>query len=621
MDAHAEMEALAEPYIRGELDEAVDAEIMAHAEQCEGCLRLLQAAEARIRAPERFWRSPRFHRAVKIYVAAAVAVGLVCLGNVFKYAGLSTAVEAQEPVKGRAARQAPEALPEDPDFMQSYAFSSRGGADLEPNKKLLDMEEGGARYANVFGGRMSRSMRGGTPSTGKVFVPDADPWVDDRKIVRNARMQIEVDAFDKAQDAAVEIATAEKGFLAGVETQKLPNGKTSGTLTVRIPADRFDAALPRFRALGVVRNQSIHTQDVTKSYVDLQARRATKEALIERLKKVLADGQGKVTELMEVELQMSSAVEALEKIKGEIQYYDNVVGLSTLVLAIQEKDLAQPFEYVESLRANLGLGVRDVEAVYAKVQAALGQGQLVESTLTRADGGTARGVVRAHVEAEKFPALRDELRSFGPVTRDTVDRRRAAQGGEAASGPAPVKRERAFVEVFVEPASPQVTRWTRLEIEAGDVDGRYQEARKAFEETGAKLTDGTLEAGAERSSGTLKAEVDADKAPALVARLSSLGKTRSSSTRQGLPAAGSAWERTEVTLSLATPPVLIPAEHGLARAVRDTFTGSVAGLLWSVERLFVGLFLVLPWAALALLGWLTWRRLRRRKEAAVQAAS
>lgn len=612
MDVHADIGRLAEPYLRGELDEAADAEIMAHAEACADCLSALRSAEARLRAPERFRHSPRFARMLKACVAAAVLVGLVCLGNAFQ--SVSTPAVAQEQALAAHPRPRGAVGPGRTYSMEQVACSAPDdSADLTPNRKLIDLED--PTTARFYGGRMSRG--GGAPAETDPAPPEV-PWVDDRKIVRNAQLQLEVESFEKTQDAAGEIAASEKGFVAGVQTQRLPNGKTSGTLTLRIPSDRFDEALPRFRALGTLRHQAVHTQDVSKTYVDLQARRAAKEALVERLAKVLAAGQGKVTELMEVELQMSSVVEALEKIKGEIRYYDNIVGLSSVVLTIQEREPGQPHEVVEILRASFALSARDVETVFAQVNSLLARGELAESTMTRSDGGRTRGLVRAHVDAETFPALRDELRALGRLTRDDVDRRRTAQGGGTAAGPAPLKRERAFVEVIVEPAAPRVTRWTRLEVEASDVDGRYQEARKAFEEAGATLTDGSLEAGPERSAATLKAEVDAEKAASLVARLSSLGRTTGNVTRQGLPAE---WERAEVTLALGTPPALIPEEQGFARALRGTFTGSVSGLLWSLERLFVGASLVLPWAAVGLLGWLLRRRLRRRGASAPAAPS
>ena len=54
-----------------------------------------------------------------------------------------------------------------------------------------------------------------------------------RKIIRNGEMQFEVDNFDSAYTQISRIVTEEQGFIATTNSQKLPNGKTQGIITVR----------------------------------------------------------------------------------------------------------------------------------------------------------------------------------------------------------------------------------------------------------------------------------------------------------------------------------------------------------------------------------------------------
>ena len=166
-------------------------------------------------------------------------------------------------------------------------------------------------------------------------------------------MSIEADSYDAASTKLNEIVLAGKGFVASANTQKLANGKIQATVVVRVPPEQFDAVIGRLKELGTIRNQSVGSDDVTKTYVDLESRLKGKEILAERLRKLLAEGKGTVKELMEVEVQLGNTNEAIERIKGEIKYYDNRIGLSTITLQIAEKDLGQPFEYVQSLQANL----------------------------------------------------------------------------------------------------------------------------------------------------------------------------------------------------------------------------------------------------------------------------
>ena len=66
---------------------------------------------------------------------------------------------------------------------------------------------------------------------------------------------------------------------------------------------------------------------------------------------------------------------------------------------------------------------------------------------------------------------------------------------------------------------------------------------------------------------------------------------------------------------MVSPPQLIGEEHGIVKTIRDTFANSWAGLLWSIEKLFVGISLAGPWIVVLLGAWLLWRRARKKKSA------
>ena len=72
----------------------------------------------------------------------------------------------------------------------------------------------------------------------------------------------------------------------------------------------------------------------------------------------------------------------------------------------------------------------------------------------------------------------------------------------------------------------------------------------------------------------------------------------------------------EIALKISSPPPLISEESGLGRVLRQTFASSVAGVLWSFEKLIVGIALAGPWIVLAILVILVWRRARRKAKPA-----
>lgn len=493
---------------------------------------------------------------------------------------------------------------------------------LEERKfqQALASGDPGQGEGQLKGGRVNVVARGGGS-----MAPSVVAVQDPRKIIRNGDVSLEVESYDATYAKLAEFVAAEKGQITGANTQKMANGKMQATVTLRIPPERFEAVIAKLKDFGTIRNQNISSQDVTKAYMDLESRLKSKEILAERLRKLLAEGKGSVKELMEVEVQAGATNEAIEQIKGELKYYDNQVGLSTITLRISEKDLGQPFEYVQTLQSNLALTAKDPDDVYAKVQKEITDagGQVVDSKMTRQSDGTLTGTIRGRVGAEKFPALREALKKLGTVTNDTVNQQKTARGGHegAPKADAPLRREQATVDLTISSPPLFVTKQSQMLVETSEVESAYHNARRAIEAAGGKIVEGSLTGRADGMSATLHAQVDADKFPALVDSLKTAGKVKNANVNSVLPEVSTEGgpqllrERAEIELALVSPPLLIGEEHGIVKTIRDTFARSWTGLLWSVEKLFVGLSLAGPWIAVLAAGWLLWRRIRRRKSA------
>jgi hypothetical protein len=140
-----------------------------------------------------------------------------------------------------------------------------------------------------------------------------------------------------------------------------------------------------------------------------------------------------------------------------------------------------------------------------------------------------------------------------------------------------------------------------------------------IEAAGGEINGGSLTDRIDGAKAFVRGQVDAEKFPALVEKLKSLGVVKSATVEQIVQGGAESArpplyrERGEILLDLASPPPLIPEESGVGRVLRDTFTRSFAGVLWSFEKLIVGIALAGPWIVLAGLVVLVWRRAKRRK--------
>jgi glycine cleavage system regulatory protein len=613
-------------------------------------------------------RFPVGKRILKITASVAAAVGLIFLGNMFSETSaarsLKTLASAESDFRANdrnwngywsASVNGLSRAGKEQEFLNFF------GRDLgeEGRAKTAEMANrqtgknpgvydtmgvgvgggGGGRYGGRFGGREAKSdeslaepeaakQQGGTFGSRENLVARAggkraDPVQDERKIIRTGDVSIEVESYDATTTKLADLIKVEKGQITSTSTQKLANGKIRATVILRIPPERFEAVLAKLKEYGTVQNQTVGSQDVTKAYIDLQTRLQSKEILAERLKKLLAEAKGNVKELMEVEVQLGATNEAIEQLKGEIKYYDNQIGLSTITLRITEKDLGQPFEYVQTLQSNIQVVSKDPDDVYAKAQKEIldAGGQVVDSKMTRNNDGTSVGTIKGRVDSDRFPALREALKKLGVVTLDILNQQKSARGGSESTpkADAPLRKEQAVIDFSVNSPGAFVTRRSQILVETSEVESAYQNSRRAVEAAGGKIVDGTLTGRTDGMSATLKVEIDSEKFAGLVESLKSSGKVKNSNTQYNLPAGSTGGpspllrERAEIELALVSPPQIIGEEHGILRTIRDTFANSWKGLLWSIEKLFVGISLAGPWVVVLILAWVLWRRARRKK--------
>jgi len=133
----------------------------------------------------------------------------------------------------------------------------------------------------------------------------------DRKLMRTASLGLIVKTPTQAVDQIVQLVEGTGGFLV---TSNVNGGSdaTSASLTIRVPAAKFDEIRVQIRKLGLrVESESIEAQDVTRQYVDDEARlhnlRAEEQQYLGILRKAAT-----VKDTLEVS-------EKLNEVRGEIE--------------------------------------------------------------------------------------------------------------------------------------------------------------------------------------------------------------------------------------------------------------------------------------------------------------
>lgn len=156
------------------------------------------------------------------------------------------------------------------------------------------------------------------------------------KLVRSGELRVQVDKVDIATQRADSIARRLGGYVANMRVSQDDRGRRNAQLVVSVPADGFAETLQALKGLGVVRDESISVDDVTKAYTDLETRLAVKEQTVLRLRRLLADRTGKLSDVLDVEREIGRVVIEVEQLKGERRFYDHQIALSSINLGLFE---------------------------------------------------------------------------------------------------------------------------------------------------------------------------------------------------------------------------------------------------------------------------------------------
>jgi len=187
----------------------------------------------------------------------------------------------------------------------------------------------------------STAEQGKMPSQIAPPVPPGQPGTFPPKVVRNADLEVRVrkGRFSSAWSRANGIAGKHGGFVTNSSTENVRNRLARGTLTARVPADKLDAAVADFRALGTLVRHTSSGNDVSGSIVDLDSRLRALQAQEAQLLELLKQARS-VSDTIQVRSRLDSVRLEIESIQGQKQYLQGQVDMATLQASIYDPDAA-----------------------------------------------------------------------------------------------------------------------------------------------------------------------------------------------------------------------------------------------------------------------------------------
>ena len=166
--------------------------------------------------------------------------------------------------------------------------------------------------------------------------PQAEPPIE-RKIIFNGHLELVVKDFDAARVEVTALIDTNKGYFAKSEVVGDAGTKRTGTFTIKVPAEKFQATVNALTKLGVAARNSTDSQDVTEEFVDVAARVRNLKAEEEVLNRLLRDAAGRLEDLFKIREQVRQNREQIERAEGRLKALTALAAMSTIVLTIREE--------------------------------------------------------------------------------------------------------------------------------------------------------------------------------------------------------------------------------------------------------------------------------------------
>jgi len=582
-------------------------------------------------------------RAVQITAVAAALLGLVQIGRMITGEN-ATSLRKRYAEAEVAAPQPPESRPS-----QAGALGRSGGIaagrpqDLAieapappPATRSKFREESKAAAATVApdkaeqGETTESEAFAATPESptnaeeaGKTRGESPAPALANRKLIRNAIVELEILSFDNAVQKITAVANEEHGYIATTDSEKQANGKLRGQVVVKVLPENLDLFLQKIRTLGELKKQTLGTEDVTKAYFDTDARLKNAHVMEQRLIDMLKTKTGKVSDLLQVEKELGRVREEIEKMQGELKYWDSQVQFATVTISLAEKDMEEPAAFLIRERAQLALYAPDVEKTYNEIKSlASPKVQITNAQLNRDYSGRVSAQMSMLIAPEESDGAIGRVKVFGRVENFQTQTQRTAQGGNpAAAGSENARTKRDKVELNIaisREEQEQAFQQTSLRIRTSSVDEKAKELRALTEKQGGRVRSSTFSRDPDgRAVANVSLRVPMKNYLAIMQSLDSLGKVENVSVQRQ--------DRTDAQIDEANAPAdvsiqvysqgnIVTEESGLLATLRRTLAQSAGAIMWSLRMIGVAIAFLAPWA-IAIVGviWVGRRIIRAKR--------
>ncbi|MTI66724.1 MAG: DUF4349 domain-containing protein [Firmicutes bacterium] len=165
----------------------------------------------------------------------------------------------------------------------------------------------------------------------------------DRKIIREAYLQIEIKSYDNTLEKINNYITKANGYVENVRsgydidyrTKDSEDKLKKANLTLRVPEEKFDDTIKYLDNLGKINTKRVTRNDISNQYFDTKNTIKNLKIQEERLREILKKAD-KIEDILQIENELRRIRKEIDRYTGTIKNWDRLVSMSTINIELTE---------------------------------------------------------------------------------------------------------------------------------------------------------------------------------------------------------------------------------------------------------------------------------------------
>jgi len=170
-----------------------------------------------------------------------------------------------------------------------------------------------------------------------------------RMVELEGYITIQVTDAKTASDQAARLAASLDGYVA---SSSFEESSSSMSMVLRVPESNFSLAMRNLSAMGIVKDQSISSNDVTEQYVDLQAQLDSYKTEENALLRIL-NASTSVRDALDAENAIQNTQAQINQLEGQLRVMQRLVTFATINIQLTEPIKSPTLDFAEALNSAL----------------------------------------------------------------------------------------------------------------------------------------------------------------------------------------------------------------------------------------------------------------------------